>query len=81
MKLTVRYFASLADLAGTRQETIETEPGTDVATLWSALGRRHPRLAALSFRPMVTRDMEYADWSDDLDGAAEVAFLPPVSGG
>ena len=41
MKIIVRYFASLADCAGTAEETIEVEPGTDLATLWESLGRRH----------------------------------------
>jgi len=81
MKITVRYFASLADRTGTAQETIEVEPGTDLATLWESLGRRHPRLAESSFRPLVARDMQYADWNDSVDGTREVAFLPPVSGG
>jgi len=79
--VTVRYFASLADRAGVAQETLEVDPGTDLATLWETVGRRHPRLAAPSFRPLVARDMQYAEWSDTVDGVVEVAFLPPVSGG
>jgi molybdopterin synthase sulfur carrier subunit len=81
VKIEVRFFASLADRAGSTCETIEIAPGESVAGLWDLLLRRHPDLAAMNYRPMVACDMEYADWEETLDGVREVAFLPPVSGG
>ena len=45
------------------------------------LVERHPRLAELSYRPLVACDLDYSDWDRPLQGVREVAFLPPVSGG
>ncbi len=81
MKVVVRYFASLAERTGTREEPVEVAPGTTVAELWSALAARHASLGGLSYRPMAACDAEQARWDRPLDGVAEVAFLPPVSGG
>lgn len=77
----VRWFASLADRTQCSVESVELGGATDVAGLWRELLRRHPRLADCGFRPLVACDREYAAWDRDLDGVAEVAFLPPFSGG
>ena len=81
MTLRVLYFASLAERAGTGEETVDVPPGADVAALWEMLVARHPRLTDLLARPAVACDMDYAGWDRRLDGVAEVAFLPAVSGG
>lgn len=81
MTVAVRLFASLADRAGVKQTSVEVDPGADVQALWDMLCARHPALGGLGYRPMVACDQAYAAWTDPLDGVAEVAFLPPVSGG
>jgi molybdopterin synthase sulfur carrier subunit len=81
VKVEVLYFASLADRAGTRGETIEIDGPTDVAGLWAIVGSRHPKLAELPVKPAAACDRVYASWDRSLDGVREVAFLPPVSGG
>lgn len=81
MTVRVLYFASLADRAGVRDETIEIAEPTDVAALWDLVRARHPRLAEVTHRPAAACDREYAEWTRGLEGVAEVAFLPPVSGG
>ncbi len=81
MKLRVRFFASLTDLTGTVSEEIEIAEGADVAQLWTALAERHAGLRGMDYRPMVACDRVYASRSTPLAGVAEVAFLPPVSGG
>jgi len=77
----VRFFASLADRAGTASTSVDVPSGTDVTGLWRALGRNHPGIADLGWRPMAACDLAYAAWDQTLDGVREVAFLPPVSGG
>jgi molybdopterin synthase sulfur carrier subunit len=79
--LRVLYFASLQDRAGTREDTVEVPPTTDVAALWREICARRPGLRAVTVRPLVACDMSYATWDRVLDGVREVAFLPPVSGG
>jgi molybdopterin converting factor subunit 1 len=81
VQIEVRYFAMLSQLAGTSAERVEIDPDTTVASLWSLLERRHPSLRGLKYRPLVACDMSYAGWDTALSGVAEVAFLPPVSGG
>jgi len=78
----VRYFASLADRAGCRTESVELcDSVTDVSELWRVLIERHPSFGEIGFRPLVACDRVYSAWNRDLDGVREVAFLPPVSGG
>lgn len=81
MRVEVLYFASLAERAGTKGETLEITPGADVAALWELVRARHPAIAPAGFRPMAACDMRYAPFTRPLDGVREVAFLPPVSGG
>ena len=81
MRIDVRFFASLADGAGTALETVDVPAGTDVAGLWRLLAARHPAFASMTYRPMAACDLDYADWGRVLDNVREVAFLPPVSGG
>jgi len=81
LTLRVLYFASLRDRAGRREETIDVPPGTRVLELWELLVARHPPLREVTVRPMAACDLAYAPWDLVLDGVAEVAFLPPVSGG
>ena len=81
MNVRVLYFASLADRAGVRAESVALDSGADVASLWRQVQALHPRLAEVVPPPMAACDREYADYSRRLDGVGEVAFLPPVSGG
>lgn len=80
-RLTVRFFASLADRAGVPSESVEIDAGADVEQLWGLLVRRHPALGAVAPRPLVACDFERAAWDRSLEGVIEVAFLPPFSGG
>jgi len=81
MTIEVRLFASLADAVGQRSLAVEMSADSNVEQLWVELGKLYPALAKSKLRPLVACDMEYADWSDSLQGVKEVAFLPPVSGG
>ena len=81
MTVRVLYFAALKDYAGSDAETVEISDTADVAELWALLQRAHPRLREVTFRPLTACDMTYAAWDRPLRGVAEVAFLPPVSGG
>lgn len=81
MNVRVLYFASLQERAGRREELVDLPASTDVSGLWRHLQERHPPLREVAVRPLVACDMAYATWDRSLDGVAEVAFLPPVSGG
>jgi molybdopterin converting factor subunit 1 len=81
MIVRVLYFASLKERAGAAEETVDVPQTADVAALWSVVQERHPRLREATSRPLAVCDMAYSAWDRPLNGVAEVAFLPPVSGG
>ncbi len=78
MSITVLYFAALRDAAGRASETIATP--ADLASLYAALRVQYAfPFESRSLRVAV--DGEFRDWSYLLADGAEVAFIPPVSGG
>jgi sulfur-carrier protein len=79
MRVEVLYFASLRDAAGRTAETVETE-APDVGALYAELAARH----GFGFAPSALRaamDGAFVRWDAPLRPGAEVAYLPPVSGG
>ncbi|HYH65695.1 MAG TPA: MoaD/ThiS family protein [Urbifossiella sp.] len=81
MTLTVHLFAAARDLAGAAVLPIELPADATVADLRAALAARVPALAALLARSAVAVDHDIAADAHVLTAAAEVAVLPPVSGG
>lgn len=79
MKVTILYFASLRDTAGAASELVESDAG-DLSALYQALRTRHG-FAMPQERLRVAVDGAFAGWDDALRDGAEIAFIPPVSGG
>lgn len=80
MAIVVLYFAGARDAAGTARETLAVAPPT-VGALRRALAEAHPRLAPVLARSRVALDQDFADDDAPLRDGAEVAIVPPVSGG
>jgi len=78
--LTVLYFAAAREAAGTDRETLEAAPAT-VAELRRLLAGRRPALEPVLARCRIAVDQEFAVDADPLPPGAEVAVIPPVSGG
>jgi len=78
MSVTVLYFASLRDAAGVSSEVV-ARPGT-LRELYEALRARHG-FALAPDRLRVAVDGAFADWNAGVADGAEIAFIPPVSGG
>ena len=76
--VTVLYFASLREAAGVDQEQL-THAG-DLQALYELLRARHG-FKLPPGRLRVALDGAFADWADVPREGAEVAFIPPVSGG
>ncbi len=75
----VRYFAQAREAAGTGAEEL---PGATVGEVLGAAVERHgDRLAAVMATAAVWVDGEPCDPGDPVAKHAEVAVLPPVSGG
>jgi molybdopterin converting factor subunit 1 len=81
MTLTVHLFARARELAGADAVAVALPPAATVADLRAALAAAHPPLAPLLARSAIAVDHDFADDSRPLTAAAEVAVIPPVSGG
>ncbi len=80
MRVVVRCFASLRELAGERTE-LDLPAGSPLTDAWLALVARAPELDAHRPYLRVARNGAYAQWDDALADGDEVAFLPPIAGG
>ncbi|CAN5535997.1 molybdenum cofactor biosynthesis protein MoaE [soil metagenome] len=80
MRITVRCFAVLRELAQDRYE-LTLDDGAMIADAWAALERAFPGVAP--HRPYVraARNGVYASWDTSLTDDDVIALLPPVSGG
>ena len=78
MSVTVLYFASLREKAGTDSEVVPVE--SSLAALYDTLRERHG-FAFAREKLRVAVDGAFADWQSAVRDGAEVAFIPPVSGG
>ena len=81
MTFEVRLFARAKDLAGAESVRVELPPGATVAELRRRLAAERPALAGLLTRCAIAVNDEFADDALTLPHTAEVAVLPPVSGG
>jgi molybdopterin synthase sulfur carrier subunit len=83
--MKVLYFARLRQIAGRSEETVE--PPASVATvrdLMAWLGERDAALAGLFAETRTIKaaiNKSHVSLDAPLNGATEVAFFPPVTGG
>ncbi len=81
--IDVLYFAWVRERIGIPREQVETKAAT-VADLVEELKAREERYAAAFGDVSALRvaiDQELCDFSAPLEGAREVAFFPPMTGG
>ncbi len=81
MRVRVVYLGILKDFAGKSTEPVEVKDGARVSDLWSELVAKYPKFASFANSAAVAINQEYAPPSTALIDGAEVALLPPVSGG
>lgn len=81
MRLRILAFASASDALGAAESELEMPPGARLGDLRRELLARHPALAALLPRLAVAVDGEIVAGDPELTPGAEIALLPPVSGG
>ena len=81
MKVKVVLFASARDLLNQREVELNLSSSATVGELRRELTRRFPELTDLVTRSALSVDHEFAIEEDRLNEAAEVALIPPVSGG
>ena len=81
MRIRLRYFASLRERLGRSEEVVEAPTGATVETVWSMVKTAHPELAIIERSIAFAVAQEYVDKAHPLQDNAELAFIPPVSGG
>jgi molybdopterin synthase sulfur carrier subunit len=81
MRVTVRLFARLRDLAGSGELVRDVDDPATVRTVWTALVAEMPALQEYERTMSVAVNADYAKMSARVNDGDEVAFLPPVSGG
>jgi molybdopterin converting factor subunit 1 len=79
MTHTIHLFAAARDLVGA--PTVVVDPPSTVADLRRQLAERYPTLAALLPKCRIAVNHEFADDDDAVPPGAEIAVIPPVSGG
>ena len=81
MRVTVRLFARLRDLAGAGELVRDVPAPATVQTVWGTLVSDIPGLRAYERAMSVAVNAEYSRMEAPVGEGDEVAFLPPVSGG
>ncbi len=81
MRVKALYFASLADLMGNNEEILELPDQCDVAGFLEIVEAREPELKKFERRFRVAVNQCFAELTDVIPPNAELAIIPPVSGG
>ena len=81
MKATVRVFALARQLAGQESLVVDLPSAATVADLRQAIADQHPALADLVAHALFAVNAQYASDATPIPAAADLACIPPVSGG
>ena len=80
MRITVLYFASLADKAQQGQQQLDLADNLSLSELYAQLKQQHGfELDTAKVR--VAINDEFASWDDAINEGDTIAFIPPVAGG
>ena len=81
MRVTIRLFARLRDIAGATELERNVEAGATIGSIWQGLVADYPDFAGYERSISVAVNADYARMTEAVNEGDEVAFLPPVSGG
>ena len=81
MRVRVRLFARLREIAGAPELSRDVAEPATVAAVWSALVTEFPAFAPYEGSISCAVNADYARLTSAIRDGDEVAFLPPVSGG
>ena len=81
MRVTVRLFARLRDLAGSGEMVRDVPHPATVHSVWKGLVAEIPALSDYERTMSVAVNEDYSRMTAAVHDGDEVAFLPPVSGG
>ena len=81
MRVVIRLFARLRDIAGSGDLVRDAPAGSTVADVWRGLVAEFPEMARYDSSISSAVNEDYAKMTAALSDGDEIAFLPPVSGG
>ncbi len=81
MRVTVRLFARLRELAGAETIAVDVAEPATVAAVWQAVAAVAPALAPFERALSCAVNAHFSRMSHPVAAGDDVAFLPPVSGG
>lgn len=77
MSINVQFFASLRELIGKQQVSLDYSDNLDISTVWQHTCNNE----SMPNNTLCAINMEYAKLTDIVNDGDEVAFFPPVTGG
>jgi len=81
MKLHVRFYSQLRDLAGTQEADVDLRNSAAVSDLLENLYAKFPVLRAHDKNILVAAGVEFVDRNYKLKPDDEISIMPPVQGG
>ena len=81
MRVHVKLFAGARELVGQESVALELPPRATVGVLRERLIESHPKLGSLASHALFAIEAAYCDNETPIPENAEIACIPPVSGG
>jgi molybdopterin converting factor subunit 1 len=81
VRVTVRLFARLRDIAGAAELSRDVDADATIGSVWRQIASEYPALGPYERSMSSAVNADYAPMDTTLREGDEVAFLPPVSGG
>jgi molybdopterin converting factor subunit 1 len=81
MSIRVLFFASLADVSGMRETTVDAAAVTDAHSVFDIFVEKFPALEKYRASLLIALNAEFARPESPVRDGDELAFFPPVSGG
>ena len=81
VRVAIRFFASLREVTGEAEVTLELPSGSRAGDAWKACADRWPALQSRRDTTVLAVNREFSRANVLLHDGDEVALLPPVSGG
>ena len=81
MSIRILFFASLAEISGAREMSLDAAGFTDVDSVFNKFARDFPLLEKYRKSVLLAVNSEFARPGSPVHDGDEIAFFPPVSGG